>query len=68
MDGYRSRKWILSLIILISSIGFLAWGKLAGSDFAGICSALIVSYNFANAAEFFVAIRGAPVDPRRAAG
>lgn len=50
---FRSRKFIITvLVVAISAIGLFT-GKLESGDFAAIISAAIVSYSFANAAGYF---------------
>ena len=50
---YRSRKFIVTiLVIIISAIGLFT-GNLQSNDFATIVSAAIVSYSFTNAAGYF---------------
>lgn len=52
-DKFRSRKWMLTILIQVSSIIGLFSGHLDGGNYATISSANIVAYSFANAAEYF---------------
>lgn len=53
MDKYRSRKFILSVFIQLASTVALFTGFLDSGNYAGISSANIAAYSFANAANLF---------------
>jgi len=55
MEGYRSRKFIISAGIQVFSSVALAFGWLDGANYASISSAYIVCDSFTNAAEYWQA-------------
>ena len=52
-DRFRSRKWILSCSIELFAMTALVMDKLSSDNFSNISVAVIASYSFANAAEYF---------------
>ena len=49
MSKYFSRKFLIAVVVLISSVYFLATGKITGEQFIVIVTSSVVSYEFANA-------------------
>ena len=50
---FRSRKWLLTLIIQVPATALVALGKISSADYAQISMANITAYGLANAAEYF---------------
>lgn len=52
-DKFRSRKFLLTLIVFAASAGLLYFGFLVSKDFKDIAIAVIGAYSLANAAIAF---------------
>ena len=52
-NKFRSRKFLITIVALLSACAGLLTGKLASADFATVASACVVAYSFANAATYF---------------
>ena len=54
MDNkFRSRKFLVTLLVQVPASFAMATGKITGADYAMISSAVIASYSFANVAAAF---------------